>query len=83
MPDFDYAQSRSSLTDAAMGSALNQPTTRYPENPMLTRTLLATCIAATLALGAAHANAAEFRGDSDHDGVPNGADRRPNDPTRR
>lgn len=23
------------------------------------------------------------RGDSDHDGVPNGADRRPNDPTRR
>jgi len=50
---------------------------------MLTRTLLATCIAATLALGAAHANAAEFRGDSDHDGVPNGADRRPNDPTRR
>ena len=23
------------------------------------------------------------RGDADHDGVPNGADRRPNDPTRR
>jgi len=23
------------------------------------------------------------RGDNDHDGVPNGADRRPNDPTRR